>query len=175
VLDIELPLVLAGEPDIPYRPWAAPASEWPVTMWPAFEAVKCAERQGWEAADDLDWAIRAAFFGENRCVSLRHVLLDLAARGGLDIKQFTTDFDSGVAKSRVIAEAREGWEEGKVGGSPTFVLPSGAVYTDLGLPDLELDATAGWRPTAFRPAPCAGTTCLARYRRMLSEAVDNHA
>src|SRR3712207_1742695 len=45
ILDQEAPLVMLEEPDIPYEPWHAPDSEWPVTIWPAFEAVKCAERQ----------------------------------------------------------------------------------------------------------------------------------
>src|SRR5690242_1962281 len=45
VLDAEAPLVLLAEPEIPYRPWSRPDSEWPVTLRPAFEAVKCAERQ----------------------------------------------------------------------------------------------------------------------------------
>ena len=46
ILDNETPLLMLEEPDIPYQPWHAPTSEWPVTIWPAFEAIKCAERQG---------------------------------------------------------------------------------------------------------------------------------
>jgi hypothetical protein len=40
-----------------------------MTMWPAFEAVKCAERQSLALADELDWALRVAFFAESRCIS----------------------------------------------------------------------------------------------------------
>ena len=54
ILDNETPTLLLAAPDIPYQPWHAPLSEWPVTMWPAFEAVKCAERQGSDAAEELD-------------------------------------------------------------------------------------------------------------------------
>src|SRR5688572_18498660 len=39
-LDLETPILALDEPDLPYRPWRAPASEWPVTILPAFEAVK---------------------------------------------------------------------------------------------------------------------------------------
>jgi predicted DsbA family dithiol-disulfide isomerase len=108
ILDAETPILLLEEPDIPYQPWAAPVSEWPVTMWPAFEAVACAERQSPDLADDLDWAIRVAFFAESRCVSMRHVLLDLAEGAGLDMARFIDDFDGGVAERPVVEEAREG-------------------------------------------------------------------
>ena len=61
-------------------------------------------------ADDLAWAIRIAFFSENRCISMRHVLIELAAGSGLDAPQFEQDFDSGVCKLMTVAEARAGWE-----------------------------------------------------------------
>src|SRR4051794_16639660 len=50
ILENETPIVLLEEPRIPYQPWHAAVSEWPVTMWPAFEAIKCAERQSAELA-----------------------------------------------------------------------------------------------------------------------------
>ena len=96
ILDNEAPILMLEEPAIPYQPWHAPLSEWPVTMWPAFEAIKCAERQGSDAAADLDWAIRTAFFAESQCISMRHILLALAEKAGLDMPRFVEDFDSGV-------------------------------------------------------------------------------
>src|SRR5215207_6884948 len=82
ILDNETPILMLEEPEIPYQPWHAPLSAWPVTMWPTFEAIKCAERQGPDAAAELDWAIRTAFFAESRCISMRHVLFELAAEVG---------------------------------------------------------------------------------------------
>ncbi|MEI2616544.1 MAG: DsbA family protein [Thermomicrobiales bacterium] len=171
VLDMELPILMLEEPDIPWQPWAAPDSAWPVTMWPAFEAVKCAERQSLALADELDWRIRVAFFGESRCVSMRHVLIELAGEAGLDVERFTVDFDSGVAKQQVVAEARAGWETVKVDGSPTFVLPDGTQISNPGLPEVDLDEEHGFRPRAIRPAPCAGDACLDVYRRMLDQSI----
>ncbi len=173
VLDSECPLLMLAEPGLPWEPWHAPLSEWPVTLWPAFEAVKCAERQDMALADDLDWAIRTAFFAESRCVSMRHVLLELAERVGLAMDRFTHDFDSGQAKALVVAEAREGWERLKVPGSPTLMLPSGHQIGDaaeLGLPEVLVDEQGYGRVTGLRPAPCAGEACLALYRRLLDEA-----
>lgn len=172
VLDQEAPLVLLAEPDIPYQPWHAPASTWPVTLWPAFEAIKCAERQGIEYTLDLDWAIRTAFFADSRCVSLRQVLLDLAAQVGLDLDRFVADFDAGVAKWQVIAETRMGWEQLKVPGSPTLVSPSGRQVSGaaLGLPEVELDPARHQRLVRYEPTLCSGAECLDLLRHALGEA-----
>src|SRR5215204_5737120 len=92
-VEAELTILLMHDPDFPYLPWLGLESEWPVTILPAFEAVKCAERQGSSVADDLAWEIRSAFFAESRCISMRHTLLDLASRTDLDLAQFEGDFD----------------------------------------------------------------------------------
>lgn len=170
MLELELPPLVQEEPDIPYQPWQRPESEWPVTMWPAFEAVKCAERQSLALADDLDWAIRVAFFAESRCISLRHVLLELAQQVGLDMERFADDFDRGVAKYQVIQEAREGWERLRVEGSPTFVLPSGQQISNVGLPEIIVDTDHPDRVMAVTPATCRGQACLEIFRQMFAEA-----
>lgn len=171
VLEMELPILMLEEPDIPYQPWSAPDSAWPVTIWPAFEAVKCAERQNLALADELDWRIRVAFFAESRCISMRHVLIELADEAGLDVERFTADFDSGVAKQQVVEEARRGWETIKVDGSPTFVLPDGKQVSNPGLPELDLDEEHGYRVRAVRPAPCSGDACLDVYRELLEASI----
>lgn len=174
MLDSENPLLMLEEPDLPWEPWHAPLSEWPVTLWPAFEAVKCAERQDMALADDLDWAIRTAFFAESRCVSMRHVLFELAEGVGLAMDRFAHDFDSGAIKGLVMEEAREGWERLKVPGSPALVLPDGRVVGDtaeLGLPEVEVDEQGHGRVTALHPAPCVGEACLALYRGILDAAI----
>lgn len=171
VLDNETPFLMLEEPEIPYQPWHAPLSEWPVTMWPAFEAIKCAERQSPEAAAELDWAIRRAFFAENQCISMRHVLLTLAETAGLDMHRFQEDFDSGVTKRQVLQEAQEGWEQLKVEGSPTFVLASGEQISYLALPKVTLDQQQHARVVKVEPAPCRGQTCLDRLRELLDQAI----
>ena len=170
VLDSEISVLMLQQPDLAWEPWHAPLTQWPVTLWPAFEAVKCAERQSFELASDLDWAIRTALFVESRCISMRYVLLELAERVGLEMSHFTADFDSGQAKPLVIAEAREGWERLKVEGSPTFVLPSGRQLSNLGLPEVLVDEHQHCRVTGLRRAPCSGDGCLALYRQMIDDA-----
>ena len=173
-LESECPLLMLVEPELPWEPWHASSSEWPVTILPAFEAVKCAERQDFTLADDLDWAIRGAFFAGSRCISMRHVLLELAEQVGLAMDRFERDFDSGQARAQVIEEARMGWERLKVAGSPTLVLPSGrqvSAATELGLPEVEVDEQRYGRVGGFPSAPCVGADCLDLYRRILDEAV----
>jgi predicted DsbA family dithiol-disulfide isomerase len=171
ILDNETPILMLEEPEIPYRPWHAPLSEWPVTMWPAFEAIKCAERQGPGAAAELDWAIRAAFFAESKCISIRHVLFALAEQVGLDMARFADDFDSGVTKRQVLEEAQMGWERLKVAGSPTFVLASGEQISALALPEVTLDEAQHARVVALEPAPCRGYACRELLRELLDRAI----
>lgn len=169
MFELELPILVQEEPGIPYQPWQRPESEWPVTMWPAFEAVKCAERQSLELADALDWAIRTALFAESRCISMRHVLFDLADHVGVEMGRFAHDFDRGVAKYQVLAEAQEGWEHLHVAGSPTFVLPSGKQISNVGLPDITLDPH---QPGGVRVTPVLGSgrDRLEIFRQMVAEA-----
>jgi predicted DsbA family dithiol-disulfide isomerase len=170
ILERELPLLVQEAPGIPYQRWQRPESEWPVTMWPAFEAVKCAERQSLELADELDWALRVAFFGESRCISLRHVLLEIARQVGLDMPRWTSDFDRGVSKYQVLQEAQEGWERLKVAGSPTFVLPSGKQISEMGLPEVTLDPVHPERALEVKPASRSRKASLDLFRQMFAEA-----
>ena len=171
IINNETPTLMLEEPDIPYVPWSAPDSEWPVTMWPAFEAIKCAERQGPTQADDLDWAIRKAFFAESRCISMRHVLFELAEESDLDMAQFAEDFDSGVGKRQVLDEAHQGWKVLKVEGSPTFVLPSGEQKPYFALPKVKMDPQQNYRVIAVEPGPCAGEDCLDLYRELFTQVL----
>lgn len=146
VLDAESPLLFLEEPDIPYRPWNAPASEWPVTFLPAFEAVKCAQRQGGAAAAlDMDWRVREAFWARSQCVSMRHVLQRLAMDAGLDVLQFGADLDTGRFRRAVMEDARIGWKEMDLQLSPTFVLPSGERVENPGAPKVLLDKDMGMK------------------------------
>lgn len=177
ILAEETPVLLLEEPDIPYQPWTRPDSEWPVTMWPAFEAVKCAALQSDALAYALDWQIRYAFFAESRCISMHHVLFDLAEQVGLEMAQFEADFLSGVMRREAYADARAGWEALKVEGSPTFVLPSGEQKSYFTLPKAKLDPRRNYRLFRFEAADCSGPDCLDQIRalfdRVIAASADN--
>jgi hypothetical protein len=87
----------------------------------------------------------------------------------LDVGQFLADWDSSRFREAVIAESYHGWEELKVPGSPTFVLPGGKQVPNPGAIGVEW----GKRMQVKRitPASCPDGDCLQPFRDMLEEAV----
>lgn len=132
ILDHEIPLMAEQDPTLPIGPWKARPYEYPPTMLPAFEAIKCAALQGDDPAWVFSWNVRLAFFRDSRCICMRHVLRELAGESGLDVERFQRDWDSGAQRPRVLAESHHGWEEIKVLCSPTFVLADGRQYPNPG-------------------------------------------
>jgi predicted DsbA family dithiol-disulfide isomerase len=76
--DAEWPVAATLAPRAGWQAWAAPDHAWPVTMLPPMEAVQAAKLQSLGAAEELDRGLRRAFWGESRCISLRHVILEVA-------------------------------------------------------------------------------------------------
>lgn len=62
-----------------WQAWSAPEHAWPVTMLAPMEAVQAAKLQSLAASDELDRGLRRAFWGESRCISLRHVIVEVAS------------------------------------------------------------------------------------------------
>ena len=125
IVDDEFILMARQEMELPISAWRAPDWTYPVTFLPAFEAIRCAVKQGEQQGWEFSWRVRVAFFKESRNVAMRHVLLELAAESGLDVEQFRRDWDDGAERRPVLEESEHGWEELKVDGSPTFVLANG--------------------------------------------------
>jgi hypothetical protein len=100
---------------------------------------------------------------------MRFVLADVAREAGLDVDRFLVDWDSGRFRRAVIEESHHGWEELKVPGSPTFVLPSGKQVPNPGAIGVE------WGPhhsvQSITPADCPNGDCLQVFRDMLDEAI----
>jgi predicted DsbA family dithiol-disulfide isomerase len=86
-----------------WQAWAAPDHAWPVTMLPPMEAVQAAALQSPSAADELDRGLRRAFWGESRCISLRHVILEVAnATDAVDVAALAEAMDDGRARRRLF-------------------------------------------------------------------------
>jgi predicted DsbA family dithiol-disulfide isomerase len=169
VLDQEVRYLLQVEPDIPSRPWRRAEWEYPATALPALEALKCAEAQGDEAALTFNWAVRRAFFAESRCISLRHVLIDIARESGLDLAAFVSSFDSGRYKHLVMEESDQGWNVLKVSGSPTLILPSGEQRPHPAIPELLWDTEE--HVVGVKPSDYPESDPLDIYRSIIAEAV----
>ena len=132
-LQLEIPPLTELEPDAGWEPWSAEPTTWPVTTLPAMEAVEAAKEQGLEASEHLDRELRRAFFGASRCISLRSVILDVAAGcGRVDADALADALDDGRAR-RAMLDAH--WSTNDVvSGSPHVFLPDG---TDAHNPGIE--------------------------------------
>jgi predicted DsbA family dithiol-disulfide isomerase len=96
---------LAAElaPRAGWQAWSAPDHAWPVTMLLPMEAVLAAKQQSLAASEELDRALRRAFWAESRCISLRHVILEVAeVCDAVDVGALTEALDDGRARRALL-------------------------------------------------------------------------
>jgi predicted DsbA family dithiol-disulfide isomerase len=120
------------------------------------EAVQAAKQQGVAASEALDRGLRRAFWAESRCVSLRHVILEVASQtDGLDLAALADALDAGRAR-RAIHDQWDVAKSDAVQGSPHLFAPDGANAQN---PGLEMEWAQGgdgvWLPTILRDDPSA--------------------
>ena len=126
VLDPEMAVLSAHDPEPGWRPWSAPDWQWPVTTLLAMEAVQAAAEQSVAAAEQLDRRLRRAFFAESRCISLRHVILEAAAGcEAVDTGALEAALDAGWARAEVMRSFRKADASDAINGSPHVFLPDG--------------------------------------------------
>jgi predicted DsbA family dithiol-disulfide isomerase len=170
LFEAEIKIIQQIEPSIPVQSWSRAEWDWPVTLFPAFEALACAQAQSSDAAFAMSWALRYAYFAESRNIALRHELMDIAKQvaqdAPLDIKQLMKDWDSGRYKQIALSESQRGWHELKVDGSPTFVLSDGRQVSDLAFGEVDFDEETH---TLQRYKPYQGDP-LSVFRSLLDDA-----
>ena len=133
VLEAEVPVVGARAPEFGWKPWQGEPAQWPVTTLLALEAVQAAKNQTARAGEQLDLALRRALFVESRCISLRHVVLDVAAGcDAVDHDRLRDDLDRGAFRADLMAQAL-GAEDAGVDGSPHLFLPDGTSAFNPGI------------------------------------------
>ena len=99
----EWPVAAQLAPRAGWTAWAAPEQAWPVTMLPPMEAVQAAKLQSLAASEELDRGLRRAFWGESRCISMRHVILEVANESdSLDVAALAEALDDGRARRSVL-------------------------------------------------------------------------
>ncbi len=165
-LEVEWETCAALAPRAGWQAWSAPAWSWPATLLPPMEAVQAAKEQGNVAAEQLDRGLRRAFWGESRCISLRHVIFEVAAAcDGIDLEALAHAFDTGRAR-HLIFEQYEVAKTDAVNGSPHLFLADG---TNLQNPGIEATWKEGgdgfWRPTIVRDDPTIYDDLLRRAAR----------
>ncbi|MDQ3404387.1 MAG: DsbA family protein [Actinomycetota bacterium] len=134
-VDSEIAVVGGIEPDAGWRLWQGPDWQYPVTMLPALEAVQAVKAQGLPASEQLDRALRRAFWAEGQCISMRHVILSIAGETGvIDVADLAKRLDEGSARAAVFAQF-ESARDGKVVCSPHVFLADG---TNMANPGVEV-------------------------------------
>ncbi|MGW3031147.1 DsbA family oxidoreductase [Streptomyces sp. NPDC001178] len=150
ILDPEIAAVAEREPALGWTGWQGPESGYPVTMLPAMEAVQAVKAQpgppeaGLAASDQLDAALRHAFYAESRCISVHSEILAIADDCPLvDTGHLDTALRRGTCRIAIFDQ----WEESKapeVTGSPHFFLPDGTGLHNPGI-------VFSWPKDARRP------------------------
>jgi predicted DsbA family dithiol-disulfide isomerase len=129
----EVPVCGQLAPRAGWQVWQGPLTSWPVTTLPAMEAVQAAKRQGLAASEQLDRALRTAFFAESRCISLRNVILEVASSCEVvDVGALAAALDSGESRQRIIDDWNAAQRDG-VRGSPHLFLADGSDWHNPGV------------------------------------------
>lgn len=101
--DAEWPVAARLAPRAGWHAWSASETTWPVTMLPPMEAVQAAKLQSLAASEELDRGLRRAFWADNRCISLRHVILEVASEcDSLDLGALSAAIDDGRARRALM-------------------------------------------------------------------------
>ncbi|KAB8179969.1 DsbA family oxidoreductase [Microbispora catharanthi] len=131
--DSEVGRMAALEPDAGWQLWQAKDWLYPSTTLPALEAVQAAKEQGFAASEQLDLALRKAFWAESRCISHRKVILDAAASTGVvDVDALAAALDDGRAR-RTLSEQAAIAATDRVNCSPHLFLPDGTDHANPGI------------------------------------------
>lgn len=123
------------EPQAGFRVWTAAEDLYPHTVLLAAEAVHAAARQGPGAAEELDLALRTAFWTHSRSIAHRQVILDVATElpaGLVDVPMLTAALDSGQHRSDVMGDFAVAQTDA-IPSSATFVLSDGTTSTNPGI------------------------------------------
>jgi predicted DsbA family dithiol-disulfide isomerase len=132
-VDSEISVVGALDPAAGWRLWQGPDWRYPVTMLPPLEAVQAAKVQGWAAAEQLDRALRRAFWAHSRCISQRHVILEVAGEtGAVDVTDLAARLDAGTQRADVLAQFAAARED-RVVCSPHVFLADGTNLANPGV------------------------------------------
>ena len=124
-LDAEVPVVGALEPSAGWQVWQDADFRYPVSTLLALEAVQAAKAQGRRQSETLDLALRRALFAESRCVTMRHVVLEVAGEHGVDVDALAEALDDGRAR-RTLFEHEAAARSSQVQGSPHLFLADGS-------------------------------------------------
>lgn len=122
ILDAEIPVAGALAPEAGWQAWQRQPYEYAVSTLLALEAIHAAKQQGLRASEELDVALRRAFFGQSRNVSLHHEIVEIAGEcDGVDADAVDAALRRGSFR-RFVFDDMEKARASNVKGSPHFFL-----------------------------------------------------
>ncbi|WP_350278483.1 DsbA family protein [Kribbella sp. HUAS MG21] len=120
-------------PEVGFRLWSAPDWTYPSTVLLAAEAVHAAKAQGLQASEDLDAALRRAFWFDSRPIGHRQTILEVAAAvESVDPTELATALDDGRARSAITHDHTIAVTDA-VQGSPHLFLADGTAIHNPGV------------------------------------------
>ena len=132
-LDAEVAVLGAHAPGAGWQMWQPAPYKYPVTSLPALEAVEAAKEQGLRASEQLDRALRLAFFAESKTISMRHVIEEVSSGcAEVDTDKLLDALDEGRARRAIMDQARISGSD-EVQGSPQLFLPDGSNMHNPGI------------------------------------------
>ncbi len=175
VIDAEIPLCASLTPQFGWSLWQSRLDEYPVTSLLAAQAVQAARRQSERAAEQLDLALRHAFFVRSRCISVHGEIRAAAMTcDELDATRLFSDLADGASHEAVMRQSAAAMA-GAASCSGYIVLPDGSGHCNPGVktrwigriphgtPVLQADDPDVYRrlvaAAAATPASDAGATC----------------
>lgn len=167
-VDSEIAVLGAVEPAAGWRLWQGPDWTYPVTTLPALEAIQAAKAQGWHASEQLDRAIRRAFWAQGRCIAMRHVILDVAQETGVvQTEVLAAALDEGRYRKAVMEQYRASCD-GRVICSPHIFLYDGTNSANPGISARWLGGDFGvGYPVVDKDRPAVYTELLTRAAQIL--------
>ncbi|KUN82834.1 DsbA family oxidoreductase [Streptomyces griseoruber] len=166
IVDAETVVIGAARPELGWRLWSAPESAYPSTMLPALEAVQAAKDPrvgGLRGSDELDAALRHAFYAASRCVAVHAEILAVARTcPHVDAAALAEALARGAGRSAVYAQWRAARADG-VQGSPHLFAPDGWAAHNPGVAfDWTADPSDGGLPRIVRWYPGWAAELLSR-------------
>jgi predicted DsbA family dithiol-disulfide isomerase len=165
IVDSEVAVVGAHEPDLGWQPWQRHEREFPsTTLLPleAVQAAKAAEVGGLRASEDLDAALRHAWYAESRSIHLWSELFAIAAElPSVDAPALEHALRRGAGRAEVFAQ----WEQASrvAQGSPHLYLTDGLSVHNPGI-------TLEWTDHQFAGMPRIAADDVAVYDTLLDRA-----
>ena len=139
--DSEIPALGHLEPDAGWQLWQRPDFEYPNTVLHTFEAIHAAKRQGLRQSEELDRALRRAFWADSATIQLHATIIDIARLvDGLDADLLAQHLADGIGRREVFADLATARSD-IVSMSPHFFLTDG---TNVANPGLEVHWQGEW-------------------------------